>query len=338
MISDSYLDELKEKHPLSLKKEKSGNIISPQLETLETIKNKLIEAVKLYNELKSTEIWFIDIFRNAFEKFNETYSLASAFAHNYSPAMSSNEIIKQQNDIEVLKKNINNLLLGENFNIISLYSYYTLQKQNSTAKEAADKIANISDIEGRAKSILESLQIKAANEISLEYAQIFLNQSKLHSEALTPKKIPFLSASTKWLFTGIIIAFISIMLLISDFTFLEFLQIDYTKTNIEIFSIWIKRISILGILLYITQFSFSQYSINKHLATVNKHKANSLNTFKLFLDSISKDDNQTKNTLLIEIAKTIFDIGQTGFLNQDKTDLKYPTVMEITKYFNQDTK
>ncbi|TGL17714.1 hypothetical protein EHQ46_16125 [Leptospira yanagawae] len=334
MIDDSYIQELRDKNPISLKQEKRGHEILNQLEKLDFIKKLLIESAIIYNNYEKREIWFEDLFHQSRDSFNESYTIASKFSHNNRSAITLESVDADKENLIRLDENIKELLLGKTSGIL-LYSFIKIREDESLLTDFEGKRQNIVTIEESAKSLLNSLQNKVATQITYDYANIFLNQSKLHSKKIANGKETFFSSSTKWLFLGLSFTIMPLALLVFDFNFFSFLYIDYSDTHIKIVSTWLKRITIVGILLYIAKFSFNQFSINQHLATLNKHRSNALQTFKLFIDSISQDDSQTKNILLLEVAKTIFDVGHTGFLNKDQIDIKGSSIHEVTKVLGQ---
>jgi hypothetical protein len=77
---------------------------------------------------------------------------------------------------------------------------------------------------------------------------------------------------------------------------------------------------VLGLLLiaYLIRFALKQYSIRMHLYTVNRHRANILNSFKLLFQSVGKESPAVRDELTLLVAAGVYNIGDTGYLN-DKT-------------------
>jgi len=84
-----------------------------------------------------------------------------------------------------------------------------------------------------------------------------------------------------------------------------------TKLNIRKI---IAQILIFAVQIYFIGFAIKQHTTNKHLFTVNKHRQNALDSYDLFKESIKEEDVATRNSLVLEIAKTIYSPGQTGYL------------------------
>jgi hypothetical protein len=87
----------------------------------------------------------------------------------------------------------------------------------------------------------------------------------------------------------------------------------------------------ISITIFFISFCFKQYSVNRHLSTINKHRANAFGSYKLF-EALAKDGPE-KNVLLHQLAKAIYEQTSTGFIN-DKGGIN-PSVLEITKMFGE---
>jgi hypothetical protein len=77
---------------------------------------------------------------------------------------------------------------------------------------------------------------------------------------------------------------------------------------------------LLGILLiaYLIRFSLKQYSIRMHLYTLNRHRANILNSFKLLFSTVGKESPDVRDELILLVAAGVYNPGDTGYLT-DKT-------------------
>jgi hypothetical protein len=79
---------------------------------------------------------------------------------------------------------------------------------------------------------------------------------------------------------GIILTVIFLLILIFG---VKLFNIDYNNPQAYLPQI-IQKIAVLAVLIYLIRFSFKQFSINKHLYTINKHRENVLNSFKFLLN------------------------------------------------------
>ena len=96
----------------------------------------------------------------------------------------------------------------------------------------------------------------------------------------------------------------------------------------------VTKVLVIAVVIFLMSFSFKQYSINKHLQTLNTQRQKALNSYKLFTTSISKDDTNSHNALMIQVAKAIYEPQSTGFLNEKGQQVNSGLV-EITKLIGQ---
>ena len=74
------------------------------------------------------------------------------------------------------------------------------------------------------------------------------------------------------------------------------------------------KVAVLGILIAATVWCGRNYKSLMHLATINKHRALSLQTFQAFSHAAS--DEQAKDAVLMETTRTIFGNNPTGYIDQ----------------------
>ena len=67
------------------------------------------------------------------------------------------------------------------------------------------------------------------------------------------------------------------------------------------------------------------YNANMHLYTLNKHRENSLTTFRAFVES--SNDYQVRDAILTQATRTIFEAGQTGYVSSP--DVAMPNIETI---------
>ena len=79
--------------------------------------------------------------------------------------------------------------------------------------------------------------------------------------------------------------------------------------------------------------SSRNYKAHRHNNVINRHRANALSTFKVFVDS-SKDDIATKNALLLKSAEAIFSPAITGYLTKEPDNQGTPQILEIVRNIN----
>jgi hypothetical protein len=165
--------------------------------------------------------------------------------------------------------------------------------------------------------LISELQKKSAEEVTKNYAQMF------EDDAILNKK-----SGDNWLY---VIAFTILAFLI--FIYFEDIltPLDYKGSSSILTLSYVKRLLVVSFFLYIITFFAKQYSIKMHLHTLNKHRKNTLNSYKLFMQSISNEDTDARNALMKEVAKSIYEAGQTGYINIKDNAENNTLLTEITK-------
>lgn len=200
----------------------------------------------------------------------------------------------------------------------------TIKNSFSSIKtESQQVIENLKISNNESESILNELKKKISNQTVSDYAIVFENEAKKYK-----------LLSEKWIKTGIIlsIAFVILILVTAIFKILP--TEVFTNEGVLLrydFSNLLTKIIIVAVLIFLMSFSFKQYSINKHLQTLNTHRQNALNSYQLFTKSIIGDDTNSRNALMIQVAKAIYEHTQsTGFLNEKGQNVN-SGIVELTK-------
>lgn len=220
------------------------------------------------------------------------------------------------------QKNQNNFLTT--YNSIKNFGYDDLNKLKndvSTFKTEAKKV--LKDVSGASDTLK-----KEASKITVsDYANIFEEESSKYSSFRIKPNIK-IGSSERYFIAGVLGLFVFLILILN----LNFWIPEDQSSWEAIIPFYLRKFVILSILIFIIRFAFKQFMINKHLATINKHRQNTLNSFRLFIESISSDDPATKDLLLIEVSRAIYEQGNTGFLSDSgKKDSNNPSILEMTK-------
>jgi uncharacterized integral membrane protein len=181
---------------------------------------------------------------------------------------------------------------------------------------------------------------KEAGKIGVKnYADIFENQAFEHSHFLKKN----LNTDSKWKIIGIgkaqywiISALIFMLVLVFAFSQLDVLfnikgATVYTP---EITVHILGRIVFISIFIFLISFSFKQYRVNMHLYTLNKHRANTLKSFEYLTRAPDTLDPSSYNAILMEVAKAIYEAGQTGYISSNESSGDLPSIIDMTKVFN----
>lgn len=171
---------------------------------------------------------------------------------------------------------------------------------SSKEKEYAAKDATIN-------GILEEIRKKTGEVGMDEYSKIFKRQADKYS-----------ATGNGWIITGIIVAIIFILTFslgfYNEFSTEESVFHDgkYVGTKYLVTNIILKGL-VISVFVFLISFSFRQYLINRHLSTMNTHRQNAIDSYKLIVETIDKEDNARK-VLMVQLAKTIYEMGPTGLI------------------------
>ncbi|WP_430817875.1 hypothetical protein [Carboxylicivirga sp. RSCT41] len=207
------------------------------------------------------------------------------------------------------------------YNIID---HFALQKLRTTYTEAInDSIATKTKLD----NILESAKKSTAEKNISNFAQVYgdkANDNKTFALA--------------WLITGLVMIFCFILFL-SLSSINNWFPSEVTATIKEIPNSFVRynygnlftKAMLVAISVFFITFCFKQFSIQRHLQTINQHRSDTLNSYDLYKLSMSSNiSEETKDELLGHIAKTIYDHQPTGFISE-KTQNVNSGIFELTK-------
>lgn len=100
-------------------------------------------------------------------------------------------------------------------------------------------------------------------------------------------------------------------------------------SNSQIIQTIAAKLVILTMLVTGTMWIARQYRALKHLSTLNRHRSLSLRTLKAF--SAAASDEQTKNAVLIEVTRAVFQANHTGYLDGHNGEESSTKIIEIAK-------
>lgn len=199
-----------------------------------------------------------------------------------------------------------------------------LEKDNSIESSEEIKKLKESILQDKLSidTILKELQKKTATVTMSDYAKIFEKESNSHN-----------LGSWIWLAIGVLLSLLFLFLLIFTNLYEKFpteeiltdgLTVKYNISNLLV------KLLMFAVQIFMISFSFKQYSISRHLQTINKHRQNGLDSFKLFVESINKEDTETRNSLMLQLAKAIYEQTATGYIS-DKNQNVNSGIVEITR-------
>jgi len=201
-----------------------------------------------------------------------------------------------------------------------------INEYKSEATETINAISQRFDsIYNSSTAILDELSKKAAEEVTSSYATIFETQAKTHKDAARLWIVIAGITSIFFIFFLILLSHYSWFPTEKDIPIKEGIAVKYLLSNI------FARVLIYAISIYFIGFSFKQFSINKHLSTINKHRQNGFDSYKLFAGSMIGDDVESRNSLLLQLAKAIYDQSSTGYIGDKDAGNISSSIIEITK-------
>ena len=200
------------------------------------------------------------------------------------------------------------------FNV--LYSFIKAHAINSAEEIPILKMELL-----KATVVYSSLTDKLRKNISEtsvhRFANLFGDQGLKHSRFLEKAKYEKSKLNYLKIGSAEIWFTMGLALLVFGFRFfydeLNFEIIDSTDYK-KLIPVIAKKALFITIWIFALRFSFRNYSINKNLAVINLHRRNVMNSFRLFLQSLDKEDKEIRATILSEISKSISNQNQTGYL------------------------
>jgi DNA-binding FadR family transcriptional regulator len=77
------------------------------------------------------------------------------------------------------------------------------------------------------------------------------------------------------------------------------------------------------------------YSAEMNMYYMNKHRQMALNSHQRILDAVRKTETsnepETKNAILLQVAKTMFDIQETGYLKNGNNPVPTTQIVETIR-------
>lgn len=334
-LSDHHKKQLDQFNNWTVEKlvrEDIGSAGFPMLEEkLITIRSMINDLIAIVTTVPNIPTIYID---NLFS-YISTYSSHGDNLLQYNPEV-NNSAQTKQSFVKAVEAFYNYILTGidpngQRASEMTFVNLYTLLKQrqfdniSSNIIEVENNKAEFIDLKTKTEQLLASLQDKA-KEVSLhDYSEIFSTQAKLHSKWDRKN----LGSAQIWLIS----TFILIFLFICFISKIEILYPINTSANATIITIeYLTRVLIISFFIYLITFCAKQFNIQQHLSIVNKHRENTLNSYKLFIDSLGDSNSEIKHALMMEVAKAIYDSGQTGYLGSNDKSEGSPSLIEMTKY------
>lgn len=199
-------------------------------------------------------------------------------------------------------------------------SIINIVKFMDSAKDEVDEsVKKLNELQEKSSVLLETLQKKAGEEVATNYAAMFLQDAK-----------DLKKAANGWLVCIILLVGLFVIFLIFEEKIIPLSE--STITTIITLS-YFRRLLIISFMVFIITFVIKQYNVKMHLYTQNKHRSNTLSSYKLFIQSMGDSDAEARSQLMREVSKSIYDAGHSGYLNlKDDNESSSNTIInEVTK-------
>lgn len=178
------------------------------------------------------------------------------------------------------------------------------QLQVGAQKLEAEAKRLVSELQGRraeADKVLDSMKAAAGQTGLARFATVFAEEAARRAKA-----------ADRWLavalFSGLALgAFLWWSLDQLNQAFRE--AVDSTRA----LQLLVAKLVVLSFVSFGFYQVIKNYNANRHLEALNKHRANTLQAFQVFVEASS--DPQVRDAVLIHAARAIFEAGQTGYVS-----------------------
>lgn len=299
------------------KGEKNFMEVIPHLEDVHRYLLKCVEVVessaKIPGLLISQYFRAVDGYLNRIKNIRE-YNPLEDGSKNFKRYTEILEEIKQYHNLVFTNKDSENLLTY--CNSILVYSKIDLPE---TEKKIGRLYKQLESNLEASNEIVKAQRESSGDTLISQYSNIYFEQSKKHN-----------TSALTYLAVGI---FLSVVLISTIFTFHYILPlfIDGNPQYVNIST----KVLFISYIIYLINFSFRQFSINKHLSVLNKTRQNALKSYKVFIESFDKEDKDVRNSMVIEVARSIFEQGFTGYVSSKSDSAKAGSIIDVVKYFGK---
>ena len=210
----------------------------------------------------------------------------------------------------------------DSYNIFLMdFRIYFLEKEirnidsKEYANEAKKNLEEIISQKDQVDKIVRSMQEASAEKGVSIYAGIFQEEAERNKKTARNWLIASIFAFV-CLIGGLTLIFTKLLITISGTGIAE-LDVESVFTRILL-------ISFASIGLYQM---LKNYNANMHQYSLNKHRENSLKTFRTFVDSTN--DTEIKDAVLIQATKSIFEAGETGYVSKKAGDNTFEIISKL---------
>jgi hypothetical protein len=306
--------------------------------SFDSIHNLLLDLKSLYDQIIEIALRIPDlpagINSSVVNNINTFIANIVKPIQEYDYAKDERNQFNNHNEITRRVRELHNRVFSEQqHNLLLLFSTarsYDIAGASRVISQVEQARKSLDDLGKQQQSVLNSLRTKAGEQTIQDYARIFGDQANKHSSfslKLKPQPKLVIGAAYFWIATAIVV----LCLGVANIHYIDdWFPLNSSNSYVLIGAL-IKRVALISLWLFLVAFGFRQFSVNKHLATLNRHRQNALNSFRLFIETIGPQDATARAQLMLQVAKAIYEQGPTGYLSHKLTDQKEPSILELTR-------
>ena len=166
------------------------------------------------------------------------------------------------------------------------------------------------------KNIISSAQDELASAGVEKHSLIFNTEAETHK-----------ASADSWKQWSIILIALVVVVVLTFFAIFVWCLDDVTSPR-RLIETGVLAALIISMLSYAISLTVKNFFAEKHLESVNRHKANCLSTFNTFVDSA---DEERKAAVLLQATQTIFSHQKSGFLSKENEASNPNPVVEVVR-------
>lgn len=260
--------------------------------------------------------------RNNFKSNLTRFLDAVKRIEDFNPSMMGNPQEERNKIATQIKDSYNNLFEHwfPRLKLFVLEKEFSSKKVESLVVQAQSDLDAIAQQKQQGEDILKAMQDASASTGVSAFAGVFGKQADTHD------------ASAKvWLGVTVFAALGIVGFLYWIFNELvASIQADVQiAVTLQVFFAKILLLSFFSVIFYQI---VKNYNANMHLATLNRHRENSLKSFRSFVEST--DNPSIKDVVLIQATKAIFEAGDTGYISNKGESVTSMDTIKIVEQAN----
>jgi hypothetical protein len=246
--------------------------------------------------------------------------LSTEFANNPSPEK-----------LEVLERSAS-ILFKESYDDLCLIASYTRVKDfgdDGIRKEIKTILSEMKQAKVEMDELIKRLKEDSQKVTIAKEAKYFANEAAAHDKF-------------SWIWLSITVALAALTFVLSKGSYdLIVKNIEEGKdllslTTYQSAQLVVSKVILYSLLVGSVFWLGRVYKAHRHNYVVNRHRANALNCFNVFVASTT--DEQMKNAVLMHAAQCIFTPQMSGYVSQESDGSGIPQIVEVVKDISKQSK